>query len=796
MKTVYLSFLFHANMCYDRYTKHEIRDKFPRIYSAAVRKLHEHPQVTAHIDLPGLTLLSLKHHAPWFIEDLRPLVDRGQVIVSGCQYAAGHALCQDEESGILSSKVSMELIRQEFDPGADSFFPQEVAWHPQMPFEMNQIGVNKLLVMPTGWTYPRRVAGLDGSEVTIYPIDWTTVRLDTLEAYYDNHPDGSFIMSGGDMEQLGNLQAWVDEIERLAALGKRIEWTTVDRYEREVGVRETGAAPNPFGQASEDREHNPSFSRWVGDPEDMIWHGHAVDALDALRAAGFAQAAAHVHGLGPIDPPIEQALTTPPDNPWDACFEHVLEYPETEALLNPSGTTVMTRAWHHAIIGINSDASGWFPWQPRTRHRNLCLQTAGLYANEVTRRFADALAPRLRSTAAEQALVLNPTVARTVEVALPTVGPRQAVSEGQPLCGATTLEGGRWQVKAKLDLPAYGYRLLGLHPTDEVTATEWRESNVVERGGESSPRLRAALDDGRLVISAGDRHIEVSLEPFELSDPSGTWPAEEVQPNWHGAAARIRRGVLLDELEVFTEVAWCVWLRVVVSLHDEHIEVAAEVHIDLPRRIGKLGYHPEGLLLRFRGKPGEAVYDIPHGVIAHKHAESAFAAAQRFAAIDGVEPFGVVSLCGDQSYRVCAAEGFVSLNLGASTQGRPDTRPQCVFHEDGHAAHLITSGGDPFMGSYYHRCAVVFGGRTDVALASRRLRIPAPVFPVQAGGGELPEAGSLLQIGPDTAHVTAFRVGDEGAEIVVNDISGEGGEVSCQGQTAALSSYGVHAFRV
>jgi len=238
MKTVYLSFLFHANMCYDRYTKQEIRDKFPRIYSAAVRKLHEHPQVTAHIDLPGLTLLSLKQYAPWFIEDLRPLVDRGQVIISGCQYAAGHALCQDEESGIISSKVSMELIRQELDPGADSFFPQEVAWHPQMPFEMSQIGVSKLLVMPTGWPYPRRVAGLDGSEVTIYPIDWTAVRLETLEAYYDNSPDGSFIMSGGDMEQLGNLQAWVDEIERLAALGKRIEWTTVDRYEREVGVRD------------------------------------------------------------------------------------------------------------------------------------------------------------------------------------------------------------------------------------------------------------------------------------------------------------------------------------------------------------------------------------------------------------------------------------------------------------------------------------------------------------------------------------------------------------------------------
>ena len=29
MKTVYISFLLHGNMCYDRYTKQEIREKFP-----------------------------------------------------------------------------------------------------------------------------------------------------------------------------------------------------------------------------------------------------------------------------------------------------------------------------------------------------------------------------------------------------------------------------------------------------------------------------------------------------------------------------------------------------------------------------------------------------------------------------------------------------------------------------------------------------------------------------------------------------------------------------------------------
>jgi hypothetical protein len=72
MKTVYMSFLLHGNMCYDRYTKQEIRDKFPRIYGAGVRALHKFPDATAHIDLPGLTLLSLRRYAPWLMDEMPP----------------------------------------------------------------------------------------------------------------------------------------------------------------------------------------------------------------------------------------------------------------------------------------------------------------------------------------------------------------------------------------------------------------------------------------------------------------------------------------------------------------------------------------------------------------------------------------------------------------------------------------------------------------------------------------------------------------------------------------------------
>ena len=208
-KTVHISFLLHGNMCYDRYTKQEIRDKFPRIYATGVRALARHPEVTAHIDFPGLTLLSLKHYAPWFLKELKPLVDRRQIVMAGCQYAASHALCSDEESDLVASRLTMEMLRRELQPDCSTFFPQEMAFHPQLPYIMNQIGASRLIVMPGGWQRPRRVHGIDGSSVLVYPLDLHTVRLGKLEEYYDSHEDGSFGMGGGDFEALGNIDAYV-----------------------------------------------------------------------------------------------------------------------------------------------------------------------------------------------------------------------------------------------------------------------------------------------------------------------------------------------------------------------------------------------------------------------------------------------------------------------------------------------------------------------------------------------------------------------------------------------------------
>ncbi len=792
-KTVFISFLLHGNMCYDRYTKQEIREKFPRIYATGVRALAAHPEVTAHIDFPGLTLLSLKHHAPWFLKELKPLVDRRQVVMVGCQYAASHALAADEESDLVASRISMELMRRELQPDCSTFFPQEMVFHPQLPYIMNQIGARRLIVMPDGWDRPRRVQGIDGSSVDVYPLDLRAIQLGKLEEYYDSHADGSFVMGGGDFEQLGDIDAFVAEIARLAQKGKVIRWTTVDRYEREIGVHVQCAAPHPFGQAQEDREPSPSFSRWMTHPQDMIWHGHAVEALDVLRAAGFAQTAAAVHNLGAVDVPLKQSWTTLPDNPWDTRFEEVGEYPETEALcLAPGGdSTLLSRAWHHALIGLNSDSSGWFPWTPRTLHRQTVLDASRSFSNELLQRFAQQVASRIPKPGPDCAgyvLALNPAAARTAEVSLRVEAPLALVAaDGSRLPGAVTYREGQWNATAQVELPAYGYRLLGLQAGNSTPPAAWRTGSEI-----SSYGRRLALNSGRLVLMEGGRQVEIAVAPFKLQDPSGAAKPEDVRPDWARATTRVRETEFGPDLEVFTELAWAVWIRLAIGLRPGHVAVTASVQVDMPRRIGKLKYDPVGLLLEFRGWPGRARYDVPYATIEHTNPEPSFVAAQRFASIeDGDAALAVVALAGNQSFRVAPRAGIVAASLGASIQGRADTRPECRILPSGYAEHRISSGGDPFFGAYEHRFALLLCPPAAVAAAADRLRTGVPLFRVQPGHGDWPAQQSLIRLNAPSVRLTAFRVTDGKCVTVLNNLSADPSTVRCGDESVTLPAFGI-----
>jgi hypothetical protein len=245
-------------------------------------------------------------------------------------------------------------------------------------------------------------------------------------------------------------------------------------------------------------------------------------------------------------------------------------------------------------------------------------------------------------------------------------------------------------------------------------------------------------------------------------------------------------------LEILTELGWAVWMRLIIGLRAKRVEVTANLYLDLPRRLGEGRYQPEGVMLEFHGKPGRVYYDIPYATIEHTNPERSFIAVQRFAAIESdASAFSLVALGGNQSFQVAARDGLLAANLGASITGRADTRPQCIILPDGFAKNEISSGGDPFYGSYEHRFALLFRPAFETALAAEELRASAPVFRVNPGGGDWPIQKSLIDLDAPSGKVTAFRVDGGTPSIALNDVSGKSSHIAHGGKSLELPAFAV-----
>ena len=55
-KTVYVTFVYHGNMCWDRYTKDQIRAWFTRMYRSITEVWKQNPELGSNVELSGVTL--------------------------------------------------------------------------------------------------------------------------------------------------------------------------------------------------------------------------------------------------------------------------------------------------------------------------------------------------------------------------------------------------------------------------------------------------------------------------------------------------------------------------------------------------------------------------------------------------------------------------------------------------------------------------------------------------------------------------------------------------------------------
>ena len=603
-----------------------------------------------------------------------------------------------------------------------------------------------------------------------------------LEFLAREAPDGAFFLWGTDFELLPDLVDIQQHIRGLARnLNIDIQFSTMPRWLSEYGQPKKIVDLEPIGHGIGKSSDMESFSRWVLKPLDIRIRHYSVPAMAAIRRAELITGA-----LGErekeVDIPIAQTISPSVDNPWDTMFEHALEFPEDEQryLYHQGKSTALSRAYHHLLIGVNSDAIGWSAWEPRWQHRVGELTRAQILADEVTTRALDMIAnevivPKVLQGVDRLFLVFNPTRAHATIISVYSLQPGYLLEpSGEVLSGMIHSDGTKCIVTAQVSLPDYGYLLLGFKTGAVPQEPSWTEGRSIAAGS-----LLVSLNEQWVTLRAGERSARLSIPPFRLEDPSHVCPIETVVPDLSQAHTRVRETPFGPQLELFHETAWAVQTRLVFTLQGEDILCEADFWFYLPRWVGERGWNPEGLRLELVGEPGDLWYSTPFGVIQHKEKDLVYAAMHRFATLQAKDGgMAILPSSGVQGIRAIPGEGKLALRLGASALGELDARPYITFDKKGNAYHHQHQTAAVFMGHHTHRFVIrLYGGdwrKADLPERGRQFQESPAIREIKPplSQGTRPPVASLLTVEPRSVDIAGFRVLNEQPEAIMYETWG------------------------
>lgn len=782
-RVVYVSFMLHGNMSYDRYTKQTIEESFPKLYRKGVDALLADPSVPAVVDLSGITIRWLDRVAPDVLEGLRLLAKRDQIDIAGCQYACSVNANTDEITTFEACRLGMDLAREHLDPRAEGFFCQEMSYHQQIPWVLRQLGCRwTVLKGRPGERMPVLLDGLSGDRV--YGFIQAQHSAEGVASELAEVEDGAYYLLGCDFEMLPDMGAVRDRLSAAeAATDVEIRFATVRSWlaEREgtLPPRRLPARGNAIARPLE----LESFSRWTLKPRDIEFRGELMRAMAAVRSAELL--AALLPSRAGTDTLPDAALAV--DNPWDALFEHHGEFADDASRLRARGRD-LARARHMLLIGANSDAVGWAPWQPRQLHRQGELRRATVLSEA----HAAAL---LRSCAATQGTadpvvyaVFNPTRARETTITIDQPIAMQA--EGAPVMHTSVNGAVRHHIRVAL--PDYGCANLALRPSEAAAwPGEWEPGSQIEAGGMSIARRGEGV-----ALRLGSRTCTVGLAPFLLTDVANQWEPREVAPDLSRGIWRWRRTPLGPQLECMIELEWPLMMRWLLEPQGEVAMLTIDLWAHQPCRIGELGsYDPEGLRLDVVTSPGALAHSIPFGAERVAEPGLSHVVAHRFAALEQEEGgVAVLPVSGLQGISADPSSGRLGLRLGASALGELDQQPSLTIR-DGYGSHGMHTTGAVFSGHYRHRIGILLFGPSTTAAAlhhlGRQLQEPPLVVRVP---GPVP-AGALLEMRPEALDVAGVVAPEGRPELVVFNPSEEpaNGRLRTDGATwqSRLEPYGI-----
>lgn len=710
MKTVYLTYVFHGNMDYDRYSKGVIRRKFPDIYRMVADEFLVYPELKAQVELSGVTLESLRIWAPDVIETLKELRRRGQVIFSGSDYAAPVNVCVDGETDLASIDLGCQVIRSIVGE-IDGFFAQEESYHPQLPWLLRRAGVDWVTITPElQHKNPFKLLGLDGTAITGIPL--TAIDARNIEECFDAAEPDSLFCSIGDYEMPPSFTALMECIRDMETRGKKVEFTFVRDYLMRFGTK--GEACYPVCAIfKENPAFSPSFSRWTSDPWDIAVHRETVRAAAALRIAETLDTALKAMTGIRTDRPLSESMIQLPTDPRTWAIENPNEYSELEARHFPQPISTLDKARHLLLWAVNSDARGWFPMLEKRYERINSFRTCAALAGEITARGL-AEAKKLVDPAPAAGnnpgytdgslIIYNPTGARTelMEVNGPT-------PLGAPAQSA--FDGALYHSRLLVDMPAYSIKAVPLE-----TVTRKPDDIQWHSGGTAGNEILslAAREDGTLRISrqgASGSDLSLALHLPEVRE-AGKDSLPQSRAFTSPTFTYVRH-FHVPELIIYKQVDWCIHLTQTYTLVNDYIQCSWEFDFTKPLYLGRIDsgqFDPEGIKAVLTLNPAtgakgaEIWYDSPFAIPRHENRSASYLTAYTFALLQSsADGAAIVSTAGAQSFWANAESGKLGLCLGSSTLGAPASPTDMeVSRENRTWEHFDTWDREVFFGKYKH----------------------------------------------------------------------------------------------
>ena len=783
-RKVYMSYILHGNMNYDRYVRTTLWRDFPVIYDNLLTFMDEHPDFKGQVQFSGQTLGSLQQAAPYVLDHAMRIRKRGQLNFTGTFYSEPVNVNMDGETNYRCALLGTRMVEDYIKDFTDGFYLQERAYHPQLPWILNKSSVSwtPVITNDDSWR-PFRLTGADGSSSICVPITQRRPLEKVVVA-----PHNSLIVIEEDYEIPQKFSRTYAQVAEFNATNQEVEveWITVKEYIARFGIADEKYIDH--SAKASDLAHG-TYSRWTADPLDIIVQDYTNKAMADFRVANIVDALLHYLKGWRTDKEVSQSDLTTICDPLAWNIERADLYPNVEPkhLAREGKVTTLSRAEHLLLWAVNSDSKGWYPLYEKRSERITSLKNSSALSHTIINDAMDKIAEKINLKGYDKYfMALSMEQSGTKKITLATDRPYTIFdyASGKALNSRCTRTAEGYSIEVEADMPEYGYAIFGAKRIEKASVKEWKEGNTISLGN-----ISVSASEEKVVINDGGRTTELSLAPFQIKAlaemKSGKGDGEWRAAKQYGAT---RTKVCGAELIVDRQIDWLVHMQQHFTIEGGRVRCDISFTAPHPTVIRRLGgkarsFDPQGLdLIINTGKPCKTVFDIPFGMSEYTKSGVGHFCMLSMCALENKEGGLIVTPCtGEQGFSVDADKGEMTLYLGASTVSGPIRDVKITFVtpvnvKQEHAWYL-----EPFHGTYNH--SIVFDSYNGTWQKSNAIeqtrRVVAPVYIREcvpgtkvAKSNAMAPRMSLMEASAENVDVTSAEVKEGKLSLRINEHTG------------------------